>query len=91
MALSKVRKVALEKLEATFERRHRDTKRAHLREMTSLPPRGSRRKEAADRHVDDLVQLRRDRQRLHQAVDNTTQRLVAVVALRLVRASEVSA
>jgi len=85
------RTAALVRLETRLDERQRDVKRSHARELALLPEGGGARKEAIDRHVDDLVQLRREKKRLSQAIENATPRLVGAIAVRLMRAKEASA
>ncbi len=82
---------AQEKLEVALVQREKHARRAQGRELAALPPRGKGRKELEARHMEALEVLEAERQRLVTALKNARPVLVSAVAVRLMRAKQVSA
>jgi ATP-dependent helicase HepA len=79
------------RLEETLSRRQRHLARAQARELASLGPRSRARQAVSGRQELERAQLGQERERLATAIANTRPRLIAAVAVRLMRAREVSA
>jgi hypothetical protein len=90
-AVAAARAAALRRLDLRLDERQRDLKRSHTRELALLPASGPARAAAIDRHVEDLVQVQREKERLSRAISHATPRLVAAMAVRLLRARDASA
>ena len=89
--LAAVRVAAEGRLNDTFAARGRDLKRAHARELHLMGSRKKERKEAESRHIGEAAALEVERQRFLRALGMASPRLVAAVAVRLMRAKAVSA
>ncbi len=90
-AVLEARTIAEARLTEVLDRRQRDLRRAQARELAVLKSRDPARKKVVDRHVQELLALRRERKRLETALAQATARLIASVAVRLMRAKEASA
>jgi ATP-dependent helicase HepA len=83
--------LAEKKLAAALVRREKHLKRAHARELAAYGARSKAKKAVQVRHESELATLAEERERLTNAIKNARQRLVAAVAVRLMRAKQVSA
>lgn len=82
--------LALERLTAATARRRRDLERATTREVAKLRAGSVAAKKAKARAKDEAARLAGEHDTLSRAVGHATARLVAAVAVRLMRAKEVS-
>lgn len=81
---------ARKRLKARFLDRRKHRKRSQQRELAGLGRRASGREALAAAHTEALERLEAERERISCAIDFARPRLLAAVAVRLMRATEVS-
>ena len=90
-AVARVVALARSRADESLARRERHLGRAHARELAGLGPRSKSKKGIEARQADERAAFDRERERLTTALVNVRPRLIAAVAVRLMRAREVSA
>ncbi|MBI5507822.1 MAG: DEAD/DEAH box helicase family protein [Deltaproteobacteria bacterium] len=90
-ALTSDRERATVRLDEVFATRKRDLLRAQRRELGQPLPKGTKKKAVSVRHAEELAALHAERERIARALAHATPRLVAAMAVRMMRAKAVSA
>ncbi len=82
---------AEKKVTAALAERDKHLRRAHARELSAYGPKSKARKQVEARQASELERFTEERERLVKAVRDARPRLQAAVAVRLMRAKQVSA
>ncbi|MEK7706101.1 MAG: SNF2-related protein [Myxococcota bacterium] len=83
-------KLALERFRTVMAQRRRDLERSAARELAGLPARSQAVKDAKSSALARHEELEAEAERIERAISHATARLVAAVAVRLMRAKDVS-
>lgn len=89
-AADKAREAAAGRLLGSFAQRERDLRRSQARELQGVKPKSKQRRDLEAQHDLARRDLAEDKQRITTAIEGAMPRLQAVVAVRLMRAKQVS-